>query len=209
MGLERIAAVMQGVHSNYEIDLFRSLIECRRPSHRRDGSRPTVRSRSSPITSAPAAFLIADGVTARPTKGAAMCCGGSCAGPFATATSWAPGASSTPGRAAGGRDGRGLPGTAPAPSRCSNASGGRRAVRRDPGAWHADTGRGASPACPAAIIPGETVFKLYDTYGFPVDLTADIARERGLQLDMAGFERPWPRSGNAPAPPAVSCDSGS
>ena len=38
-------------------------------------------------------------------------------------------------------------------------------------------------------IPGETVFKLYDTYGFPVDLTADIARERGLTLDEAGFER--------------------
>ncbi len=37
-------------------------------------------------------------------------------------------------------------------------------------------------------IPGDTVFKLYDTYGFPVDLTADIARERGLTLDMAGFE---------------------
>ncbi len=41
----------------------------------------------------------------------------------------------------------------------------------------------------AAVIPGTTVFKLYDTYGFPVDLTADIARERGLSLDMAGFER--------------------
>ncbi len=39
------------------------------------------------------------------------------------------------------------------------------------------------------VIPGETVFKLYDTYGFPSDLTADIARERGLSLDMAGFER--------------------
>ena len=38
-------------------------------------------------------------------------------------------------------------------------------------------------------IAGETVFKLYDTYGFPVDLTADIARERGLVLDMEGFER--------------------
>jgi len=38
-------------------------------------------------------------------------------------------------------------------------------------------------------IPGETVFKLYDTYGFPYDLTADIARERGLTLDEAGFER--------------------
>jgi len=39
------------------------------------------------------------------------------------------------------------------------------------------------------LIPGETVFKLYDTYGFPVDLTADIARERSLKLDMEGFER--------------------
>ncbi|NOX91191.1 MAG: alanine--tRNA ligase [Gammaproteobacteria bacterium] len=38
-------------------------------------------------------------------------------------------------------------------------------------------------------IAGETVFKLYDTYGFPVDLTADIARERGLTLDMEGFEQ--------------------
>ena len=39
------------------------------------------------------------------------------------------------------------------------------------------------------MIPGEDVFRLYDTYGFPVDLTADIARERGLEVDMAGFEQ--------------------
>jgi alanyl-tRNA synthetase len=38
-------------------------------------------------------------------------------------------------------------------------------------------------------IPGDTVFKLYDTYGFPADLTADIARERGLSIDEPGFER--------------------
>jgi alanyl-tRNA synthetase len=38
------------------------------------------------------------------------------------------------------------------------------------------------------ILDGETVFKLQDTYGFPVDLTADIARERGVMIDMAGFE---------------------
>ena len=37
-------------------------------------------------------------------------------------------------------------------------------------------------------IDGETVFKLYDTYGFPVDLTADVARERNLTIDMSGFE---------------------
>jgi len=39
------------------------------------------------------------------------------------------------------------------------------------------------------IIPGIDAFRLYDTYGFPVDLTADIARERGLSVDMAGFEK--------------------
>ena len=39
-----------------------------------------------------------------------------------------------------------------------------------------------------SVIPGATVFKLYDTYGFPTDLTADIARERELSIDEAGFE---------------------
>lgn len=39
------------------------------------------------------------------------------------------------------------------------------------------------------VIPGDVVFKLYDTYGFPVDLTADIARERELTVDEEGFER--------------------
>jgi len=40
----------------------------------------------------------------------------------------------------------------------------------------------------ASVIDGDTVFKLYDTYGFPVDLTADVARERGLAIDQARFE---------------------
>ncbi len=38
------------------------------------------------------------------------------------------------------------------------------------------------------MIPGEVAFKLYDTYGFPLDLTSDVARERGLTVDQAGFE---------------------
>ena len=40
----------------------------------------------------------------------------------------------------------------------------------------------------SSVIPGETVFRLYDTYGFPVDLTADVARERGLAIDQQGFD---------------------
>ena len=39
------------------------------------------------------------------------------------------------------------------------------------------------------VIPGDVVFRLYDTYGFPLDLTADIARERSLSLDLDGYER--------------------
>jgi alanyl-tRNA synthetase len=40
----------------------------------------------------------------------------------------------------------------------------------------------------AAVFPGDAAFRLYDTYGFPVDLTADLCRERGVALDTAGFE---------------------
>ncbi|MFX8381704.1 alanine--tRNA ligase-related protein, partial [Acinetobacter baumannii] len=47
---------------------------------------------------------------------------------------------------------------------------------------------GAIKGLRGKMIDGETVFKLYDTYGFPADLTADIARERGLTIDQAGFD---------------------
>jgi len=47
----------------------------------------------------------------------------------------------------------------------------------------------ADALAPDATIAGEVAFKLYDTYGFPYDLTADIAREHGLRIDRAGFDR--------------------
>ena len=53
------------------------------------------------------------------------------------------------------------------------------------GLIHLETAVGALAS---DTIPGDLVFKLYDTYGFPVDLTADIAREQGLKLDMEGFD---------------------
>jgi len=45
-------------------------------------------------------------------------------------------------------------------------------------------------------LPGDVLFRLYDTYGFPVDLTADVARERGLTIDMPGFESEMQRQRN-------------
>ena len=48
-------------------------------------------------------------------------------------------------------------------------------------------------ALKSSEIPGETIFTLYDTYGFPVDLTNDIARERGLTLDYDGYEKAMER----------------
>ena len=50
------------------------------------------------------------------------------------------------------------------------------------------TGVGTAQDGQRATIPGQAVFELYDTFGFPADLTADVARERGLDVDMEGFE---------------------
>jgi alanyl-tRNA synthetase len=54
------------------------------------------------------------------------------------------------------------------------------------------------------VVPGDVVFKLYDTYGFPMDLTADIARERNLTIDEAGFEREMEAQRERAVPPAPS-----
>src|SRR2546422_5035039 len=53
------------------------------------------------------------------------------------------------------------------------------------------------------LLDGDTVFRLYDTYGVPVDLTADIRRERGVRIDMAGVEGgpEEQRRGGPPPPP--------
>lgn len=48
-------------------------------------------------------------------------------------------------------------------------------------------------SCKIKVLDGETAFRLYDTFGFPLDLTADIARERGITVDHAGFEQAMAR----------------
>ena len=55
---------------------------------------------------------------------------------------------------------------------------------------------------PGAALPGDVAFKLYDTYGFPLDLTQDILRGRGLEVDVAGFEAAMDVQRDRAAPPA-------
>ena len=56
-----------------------------------------------------------------------------------------------------------------------------------------DAALGQMKSGDAPMLDGETVFLLYDTYGFPVDLTGDICRERGVAIDHAGFDEAMER----------------
>ncbi len=79
-------------------------------------------------------------------------------------------------------------------SRGGGAEAGGRAFCRDAGKRHAGAGSSAAPRrMETAMLDGETLFRLYDTFGFPLDLTADIARERGIAIDQAGFEQAMER----------------
>jgi alanyl-tRNA synthetase len=188
MGLERLAAVMQGVHSNYEIDLFQRLIAaaatltgCDDPADK------SLRVIADHIRSA--AFLIVDGVTPgnegrgyvlRRIMRRAIRHGYrlGCTAPFfhqLVAPLVAEMGSAYPELK-----------TAQAHvERMIALEEERFAETLEHGMRILDE---AIAALATAEIPGATVFKLYDTFGFPTDLTADIARERGLTLDMTGFE---------------------
>ena len=189
MGLERIAAVLQGVRNNYETDLFQPLT---RAVHDLAGGRAT-----EPVSTQvlcdhirASAFLVADGVAPsnegrgyvlrRIIRRAAR--HGVKLGfdePFFHRL------------AAPLNDimGRAHPVLTAAGQRVEDAlrqEEERFAETLEQGLKHLDA---AIAKLTADIIPGDDVFKLYDTYGFPVDLTADIARERKLGLDLAGFEK--------------------
>ena len=189
MGLERLAAVMQGVHSNYDIDLFVKLIAaaaaitgCANPADQ------SLRVIADHIRST--AFLITDGVTPgnegrgyvlRRIMRRAIRHGYrlGCTAPFFHRLV-APLVAEM--------------GDAYPELRTAQAQV-ERLVRLEEERF-AETlanGMGILETAIAGLadrrIPGATVFKLYDTYGFPIDLTADIARERGLTLDLEGFER--------------------
>jgi alanyl-tRNA synthetase len=189
MGLERISAVMQGVHSNYEIDLFQSLIAAAaRATGATDLSSPSLRVIADHIRAC--TFLVVDGVlpsnegrgyVLRRIIRRAIRHGYQLGqtGPFF----------STLVDALVAQMG------AAYPELVKGADHARKVLAQEE-ARFAETIAAGMTILDTAIaalggdstIPGETVFKLYDTYGFPVDLTADIARERGLAIDESGFE---------------------
>ena len=189
MGLERIAAVMQGVHSNYDIDLFRDIIdEAARLTGATDRTSPSLRVIADHIRAC--SFLIVDGVLpANEGRGYVL--------------------RRIIRRAI--RHGFQLGQTQPFfhllvdvlarqmgaayPELVKGAEQVRRVLRQEEERFAETLATGMALLAKAIaelkggkVIPGEVVFKLYDTYGFPVDLTADIARERGLTIDEAGYE---------------------
>jgi alanyl-tRNA synthetase len=188
MGLERVAAVMQGVHSNYDIDLFKTLIRAAAEiTGAQDLESSSLRVIADHIRAC--TFLIIDGVVpSNEGRGYVL--------------------RRIIRRAI--RHGYKLGQTQPFFHKLVPT------LVREMGSYYAELVSGEARAAQilaqeesrfaetlatgmalldaetaklkSSVIPGETVFRLYDTYGFPLDLTADVARERGLTIDQAGFD---------------------
>jgi len=189
MGLERLAAVLQGVHGNYEIDLFQALIgEAARLTGTTDLDNKSLRVIADHIRAC--SFLIVDGVlpsnegrgyVLRRIIRRALRHGWMLGvrAPFfhrLVATLDALMGEAYPEL----REKRALV------ERALLAEEERFAETLDSGMRIFDEVAARSGG--TGVIPGADAFRLYDTYGFPLDLTADMARERGMDVDMAGFE---------------------
>ncbi|MCD9029193.1 alanine--tRNA ligase [Luteimonas sp. BDR2-5] len=187
MGLERLAAILQHVHSNYEIDLFQVLIrEAARLTGTQDLENKSLRVIADHIRAC--SFLIVDGVLpSNEGRGYVLrriirraLRHGWMLGvrqPFfhrMVATLDTVMGEAYPEL----HEKRELV------ERALRAEEERFAETLDAGMRIFDEVAARS----SGTIPGEDAFRLYDTYGFPLDLTADIARERGLDVDMAGFD---------------------
>ncbi len=190
MGLERLAAVMQGVHSNYGIDLFHHLIEAAAALAGLDSTaNVSLRVIADHIRSC--SFLVTDGVLpSNEGRGYVL------RRIIRRAIRH--------GHKLGLREpffhklvaplvaemGAAYPELAAAQAQVE------RVLAREEERFAETLDQGlriyeekTAGLDQGGVIPGDVLFLLYDTYGFPVDLTADIARERGLGVDMAGFER--------------------
>jgi alanyl-tRNA synthetase len=190
MGLERICAVMQGVHSNYEIDLFQHLVaSAAKLLGTQDLASPSLRVIADHIRAC--SFLVADGVTPsnegrgyvlRRIMRRAMRHGHK----FGAAPTFF--AELLPALVD-------VMGTAYPVLREKQSF--IRDVLLKEGEQFARTLATGMTLLENAFanvgasktVPGDVVFKLHDTFGFPPDLTADVARERGVDVDMPGYER--------------------
>jgi alanyl-tRNA synthetase len=187
MGLERIAAVLQGKHSNYEIDLFQDLIRAAaRETRQKDLKNPSLNVIADHIRAC--SFLIVDGVI-----------------PGNEGRGYVLRRIIRRAIRHGYKLGQHRPffhrlvedldrtmGEAYAELR-NQASRVSEVLKQEEERFAETLENGMSVlesalASGEKLLDGDTVFKLYDTYGFPVDLTADICRERSVRIDMAGFE---------------------
>ena len=188
MGLERIAAVLQGVHSNYEIDLFQKLLKAAAElAGTTNLDQSSLRVIADHIRSC--AFMVADGVmpsnegrgyVLRRIIRRAIRHGYrldikdvffyKLVAPLAEEMGGA------------------------YPELASAQAQVERVLKKEEERFAETLGQGMKilEACVAkmqgTVIPGDALFQLYDTYGFPVDLTADFARENNLTVDHAGFD---------------------
>ncbi len=187
MGLERIAAVLQGVHSNYEIDLFQDLIK----AAARETGTEYLSSNSLKVIAdhiRACSFLIVDGVipgnegrgyVLRRIIRRAIRHGYKLGQKHPFFHRLVEDLAKTMGDAY--------------PELPRNAERVRSVLKTEEDRF-AETLENGMKVLEGALtredklLDGETVFQLYDTFGFPVDLTADIARERGVRIDYAGFE---------------------
>ena len=189
MGLERISAVMQHVHSNYEIDLFRNLLSAAAKAIGcSNDDQPSLKVVADHIRSC--GFLIADGVLpSNEGRGYVLrriirraCRHGNKLGAkgsffyqIVAALVAEMGEAFPELKAQQAHIERVL--KSEEEQFAKTLEQGLRILEQDLAQLEGDR------------VPGDVVFKLYDTYGFPMDLTADIARERELTIDEAGFER--------------------
>lgn len=188
MGLERVAAVMQGVHSNYDIDLFQYLINAAAEiTDCKDTSNDSLKVLADHIRSC--AFLVVDGVQpSNEGRGYVL------RRIIRRALRH--------GHKLGAKDSFFYRLVTPLgeimgeayPELIDRAESIAGIIKREEEQFARTLDKGMS-VLEAALkdlkgktLPGELIFLLYDTYGFPTDLTNDIARERGYNLDMAGYE---------------------
>lgn len=189
MGLERISAVLQHVHSNYEIDLFQSLLAaCAKAIGCSNDDQPSLKVVADHIRSC--GFLIADGVTpSNEGRGYVLrriirraCRHGNKLGAKGSFFYQIVAALvAEMGDAF--------------PELKAQQAHIERVLKTEEEQFAKTLEQGLKileqdlAELKGTVIPGEVIFKLYDTFGFPMDLTGDIARERELTLDEVGFER--------------------